>query len=530
MFNSKSLDYIEDFPEMIEKYISEISKLKNDKKFKTFTNEMKNKVIGELSEMRSIYDFNPNIAKDTFAKHPLSQYDTLIGYINNEYSDSSKTPIERSKSLRTKRKNMKCPECGKTLHMNRDIMLCKCGYQSEYKVTSINNNICSDNSKHTYKQLDAILGLKRPPSNITKIVMYIAIWLTDYSYIYKWLCNSTKKTKKDFETPLIEWMNKYYNITGIKITNAFFYTKPKERIPENSIDSNLFKLFMDEFYTMTERCKNISKNYVSNMEQLDFDNKIKIMREYVKSKGITFPSLDEVFTFNKTQYEVGQFFNNARLTVDNDDSLKSELNKIFKTDITFPGLMFDFNVFYPKGENIPRKYNYQQDYIYILHYTFNVPYIEMSMSDREEICSIILKFNNFYKNEFFTNNEKRCNSPLYCCSLSCLLDLPYFRKYKDILNIIPSKDKGTSNLIKNTWFKFMQKNPELIKQYTNNTDITKSNQIMEYSGINNFEIELKKAQSIIELEDEENRNKSDINVLPVFSDDEEDNDTFNYFN
>jgi hypothetical protein len=215
-------------------------------------------------------------------------------------------------------------------------------------------------------------------------------------------------------------------------------------------------------------------------------------------------------------YGIGAFIWNTRLIANENNEIKKAVDSIYGRNITFPGLMFDFNQFYPKGENIPRKYNYQQEFIYILHYTFNVPYITMSMNDREEICSIILKFNNYYKNEFYNNNEKRCNSPLYCCTLSCLLDIPYFRKYKSILDILPLKDKGTSNLIKNTWFKFLQSNPELFKQY-NSTSVSfmNNNQIMEYNGkTNNFEIELKKSQYLAETKREELEASMELQMSP----------------
>jgi hypothetical protein len=47
-----------------------------------------------------------------------------------------------------------------------------------------------------------------------------------------------------------------------------------------------------------------------------------------------------------------------------------------------------------------------------------------------------------------------------------VLDLPCLSKYKEILTLIPMKDRSAYTNINTKWFKFINDNEEFIKQYT----------------------------------------------------------------
>jgi hypothetical protein len=127
--------------------------------------------------------------------------------------------------------------------------------------------------------------------------------------------------------------------------------------------------------------------------------------------------------------------------------------------------MFNFNEIYSQNENIPWKYNYQQEYAFIIHNAFNKPYVNILKSDKEDIVKIILKFNEYYKSEIYRECGKFTNAPLYCCSLISVLELPKLSKYKGILELIPLKERSTYTNINAKWFKFVNDNYDFIKQW-----------------------------------------------------------------
>lgn len=422
-----------------------------------------NNIYEKLLDIVEIANGNIVTAHEKFQALPISKYETFASYVyNNDINMISlrKGCNERTKMLRAKRKETNCPECSHPLTIIDGAVICHgCGYTSDIKGSVPNTRSSSDSSKHTYKQLDAITGVKKPPANITKIINYISIWLTDLKFIYAWLVNNNR---------LQNWMKKYAQITDEHISLSFF-NRVVERKPENMLDCDLFKLFTDEFYILLENARRYSKMKSSNMEALSKDEIVSIFKQYITENGINkIPDITETFKFNNIKYEIGLYVTSLSLRYDSPEgSVKYEIEKLFGRSLTLPGLMFNFNDVYEQSDNVPKRYNYSQEYIYCIHNTFQTPYINIPPQDKEAIVNLILKFNAYYKKEAYKKSGKECNAPLFCCSLACVLtQLPYFHRYREALKFVPTKDRGTSSHIKSEWFRFTCNNPDLIKQYS----------------------------------------------------------------
>lgn len=415
-------------------------------------------------------------AHELYQNLPISKYESFSSYVyNNDINMITlrKGSNERTKMLRAKRKETNCPECSHPLTIINGAAVCQaCGYTSDIKGSVPNTRSSSDSSKHTYKQLDAITGIKKPPANITKIINYISLWLTDLKYIHAWLVSNNR---------LQTWMKKYRQITCDSISLSFF-NRVIERKPENMWECDVYKLFTDELYALLENAKRYSKIKSSNMEALSREEIINIFREYARENKNKIPDITETFKYGGVKYEIGAYVSRLGLIYSSpEDGIKNEIEKVLGRSLTFPGLMFNFNDVYGQSDNVPKRYGFGQEYIYITHATFNVPFINIPPQDKDAIIQLILKFNNYYKKESYTRTGKECNAPLFCCSLTCvLMQLPYFHRYRDALKFVPTKDKGTSSHIKSEWFKFTCNNPDIVKPYmVANNEVVKNDVITE---------------------------------------------------
>lgn len=416
----------------------------------------------KLQDILDVIEGNLILARKQFQELSISKYDSFSNYVYNtdiEMIELRKGNNERTKTLRAKRKCNICPECKHKLHIMDNTQVChECGYTHDLKSSVPNTRASSDNSKHTYKQLDAITGVKKPPANISKISQYISVWLTDLKFIYKWLVSNNK---------LNTWIQKYNYITDENI-NISYFNNIIERNVNNMYSYNVYKLFTDELFLLLENAKRYSKLKSSNMETLKPEEILTIFRKYIATNK-NVPTSTIMFEYEGTEYEIGLYINSLKLKYNVPEThIKNDIEKLFNEEITLPGLMFNFNEVYDQSENVPKKYNFTQEYIFCIHETFNVPYIDITPQDKDTIVNLILNFNNFYKNETYKKTGKECNAPLFCCSLSCLItQLPYFHKYKSTLNLIPIKDKGTASHIKAQWFKFVCNNQEMFSMYNN---------------------------------------------------------------
>lgn len=450
------------FTRKIEGLLSEIDNFKKEHTdlWKPEYRELKNSLITILS----VIENNPIDADANFQELPISKYDSFTNYVYNRDINcitSIKGNNERTKTLRARRKNNECPNCGNPLALSCGTASCAhCGYVNEMKTSSQSSHLASNNTKHIYKQLDALTGMRKIPSNIVKVIDFVTVWLTDLHYIYDWL-NSNGGAR------YTQWLNKYKKLTA-ECINATFFDRIIERKPENMWEYNIFKLFTDELYMMLEYATRYSNEKNSNMESLNDEMIVEIVKAFaLKYKRL--PVITEEFKFEGKRYEIGLYMNSLSLlhTVP-EDHIKVKLERLLGCDLTMPGLMFNYREVYKKSENPPKRYCYQQEYSWIINRVFHVPFIDMPSTDREAIASIIFKFNDYYKNKAFVKQEKGCNSPLYCCTITCVFNLPYFQKYRDALKFVAVKDKGTASNIKREFFNFENDNAEFLRPYQTN--------------------------------------------------------------
>lgn len=440
-------------------------------------------MLMELENILTLIEFNPVSADKRYNDMIISKYDNFQTYVyNNDINalDVIKCNTERTKTLRAKRKNIPCPNCGGKMNPSDLGYTCdSCDYSQEHKPGGHTNRTVSNNTKHICKQLDALTGARKAPANIVKIIDYIIIWLTEPHYIMNWLksredeVETDKKTKRvTKQTAIQKWMKKYSTYTGNLINEAFFM-KNIPRDPSSMMDYNVFKLFMDEFYAMLEYAHRCSMEAESTMSGMNEDEVFEIFKEYAEKNQYKVPGISDSYTDSKgISWDVGRYVNMLSLNA-SDINIKKRLEKLFertlimknKTSLTIPGLMFNYKEVYTRLEVPPKKYCYQQEYSWIMNRTFHTPFVSMDKHDKDAIVDIILRFNEYYKDRVSKQEDKTCNSPLYCCTIICVINLPYFQKYQNALKYVPVKDNTTIASIKKAFFEFELKNLDYIKPF-----------------------------------------------------------------
>jgi len=465
----------------------------------------------DLEEVLSINEGNYQEAEDKYNKIIISKHESFDNYVrqeNHTMENKLRGNNIRVKLSRAKRKFKKCPMCNSNLDARDATYVCKkCDYTTDIKPTKTKTNVRSNDNIYIHKQLANMTGLKKPPANISKIIPYISIWLTEMKYIHEWLTFKDKYTEGYY----LDWKKKLVKTAGInrsiivdtindELSTAIiddgrtvftnndgltmftgFSSIVIERTEDNMFNCEIFKVFTDELYKMLEYAKNCSKVDVSNMYSLDDKVIIEIFANYIKKFPGKVPGLDESFN----DYEVGHYINELSLTIDK-SFVKDELEKLFKCSLTIPGLMFNFKDVYAVNENVPQCYNYIQEFPYIIHETFKVPYATIPPRVKEQMVELISLFNNYHKN---TNDGKSSNSPLLCCTLENILDFPYFNEYKSaIMKFLQRKDKNTISIIKARFFQFTNDNIEYLKQFQIIEDkpIEESKQLDDTINVNDF--------------------------------------------
>ena len=452
-------EYNMEFQKRIQTFLTDMTEFK-----KTHSNlwqDYYDDIVDELDEIASMVEENPIEANNSFQALPISKYENFSAYVfNNDINalQTIKGTNERTKTLRAKRKKNDCPVCGHQLKLSDAGAICSnCGYVGSSKSTVPNTRQTSNNNKHIFKQLDALTGTHKAPQNISKIIDYISLWLTDLRYIYNWLNSNGAKRYN-------QWVKKYQQLTDETINPTFFNrTIPRE--PNFMWEYNTYKLFTDELYAMLEDATRYSNESNSNLTGMPDDFIIIVFTKFCEQFK-RLPTISETIDYDGKTWEIGLFINNISLLYEvPDDHIKSKLEALIGFSLTLPGLMFNYKQVYKKSENPPKKYCYQQEYCWITNRTFHTSFVDINKQDKEAIANLIIKFNDYYKEQAYTSSDKTCNSPLYCCTIICVINLPYFQKYKRVLNFIPVKDKSTAAHIRKKFFDFEISHPDLIEPY-----------------------------------------------------------------
>lgn len=443
-----------EFVKTIQDYIVQGELIKN--KFPHIWSPEYDELIEKLKNINNIAILDEFNAQSKFRSLGISKFNTFGDYIKSVDINTSK--IKFNNHHKIVQKKLICRHCGSSqITITKEgIYVCKkCGSEIVSKGnTQLLAKETIDTSKHIVKQLNTLTGRINPPTALNKILPYLEIWFIERKYIKDYLI---------YVNQLEHWKNKYLFLSGETIDDSYF-DEIVERKPESLCSYKIFKLYTDTFYEMTNLIKTYS-SFSNNMSILQEDEILEICRAYYNDNQ-RMPSNNEIYEYKGIKYEIGKYIiSKMFVDINSKTSIKQNLNDIFKTNIRMPGLMFDYSKVYG-SDNIPKKFTYQQNYIFIIHKIYNIEYYNILESDKQIICDIMMKFNAFVKDVKSKQSGKNHNSCLWQISLLYVFELPWFRCYKDIIKILPIKISNTTTGIGEMWTKFKITNHEYISKYT----------------------------------------------------------------
>lgn len=445
----------------------------------------------ELDEIHLILDENEDDAQSMFQEMDCSRYDTFKQYQQNTdptMIKSASFTMETTKVMRSKRGITKCPHCNIPLVFFDDSTYgcTNCNFEAPRTYSTPNTKLNINNTKHIIKQIDSLCGQKKIPIAINKIINYIEAWLTDLHYLYNWLT---------FSNGLNDFRILYQQLMDTVIDSSWFDRK-LVRTPTNRWPFKVYKIIMDEFYKMNELARRLMNAGTSDIITLDTETQKKVIDEWLKN-NTTVPTNDDVVTMEtdkgKHVYTIGRFFDMIlyKPSMKQSDIYTYIIERFSGTvedfepnKLTIGGLMFDFNDVYKFNEGIPKKYNYGQEYFIISNYVFNIPFIEINNNDKDNLLDIIVAFNNYYKRNIVKMNGNKNNSPLFGCTLICIIKtFSYFHKYKEIIYNLPNKyiDSQTMDTIAMYWHLFLIENPDYYVKYNTRLELGSEERIDEDS-------------------------------------------------
>jgi len=450
-------------------------------------------LVAQLHEIKDLSNVDMPGASDRFSELGILKTGTFGDYIKtkNVKAVGCKFGTVQKQAKRKK----KCPQCECTEtewdSVNNIYICSNCKStvgkkQNSQLVTKDTNN----ESKHISKQLNIISGtINNPPAHVLKVMPFIIKWFNEKQHLLKWLKYTNTYTK---------FINHYYKEIGEKIDEEWF-NQPVIQGLEHLCTYVEFKMICDEFYKLTLMVSEFN-NFNSNISLLPDEQQIEICKRYYE-KYKRLPARDEIFEcnlneiqnknkdktnnkksedINNKKYEIGKYIIHHMINdINSKTELKQHIEEIFNTKILLPGLIFEFiDVCGAKG-NILKKYNYQQNYIFIIKQVYDVSLPQIVEADRQKIVELMIDFNRYVK-EIKSNEEesKNHNACLWQVVLSLILSLHYYRCYADIINVLPTKSISTSLGIKENWSNYLIHNYDRLKFYitTLRTKVEKTSQ------------------------------------------------------
>ena len=496
-------DYIEDsdmedlprteFVNKIENYYATIMKYKDEHKNEDgYWKDEYDNIVKQFEELLNIAEYNWMDAKQMIENIECFKFDNFQQYIYNHDIRNTKhikgTDI-RPKTIRRKRSNL-CPrckiECKPTKEM--DTLKCpNCGYEIMKNKAGVPDNVING-EKHIRKHYDKLIGCSKIPASLSKILPYLTIWLTEWKHIRDWLV---------FSNRFDNFVFRYQQRSG-KLLHYENFDVVLQRDDSNRMPFDVYELFTEEFYKMTELMSKTNKKTSNVIGTDEFIMELvgyAMQTVYKQPLIYSFKDIaDETTTviYNGIEYNVGIYFNKLSLVYDYDEHhIKYKLvNKYCfnKVDcLVFPGLMFNFNELFTTSQNIPKSFIYAENYNKIMYEVFHSTFAIISNSDIKILIQLHLKFNEYYKQHVQKTGKKKntkTNSPLFVVVFKCIVStFKHFHKYIPVLNHIPHRitESITKNEIDNLWLQFMSlpENKELYDLYDNDMDENETNDDMK---------------------------------------------------
>jgi len=417
-------------------------------------------IVATLQNIRAIYEFDPSRASNDFRALNISHYNSFGDYIKSK--NVAAAGCKFSTTMKQTRQKKCCPTCQSTqfeYDSASGIYICsKCNTniskkQNNQLITKDTNN----ESKHIVKQINIISGkLNNPPAQVIKIMPFINEWFTNKQHIFEWL---------QFSGRYQAFLDKYYEEEKVRIDASFFSTPIKYGI-ENLCSYAVFKMFTDEFYALTDRVKNYN-TFNSNILRLPIDQQLGICQWYVQNFGQTLPPEDYTVQFDNEVYELGTYIVYWKINdIHFKNPIHQQLNQIFNQNIILPGLIFEYPEICGAKGKILQKYNYQQNYIFIIKDVYKIELTPIIEEDKQKIIEIMLDFNNFVKHlKSQESTGAKHNACLWQVVLMLVLKMPYYRCYSNIIPILPIKSIITTLEIQEYWSFYRIMNKAKLKPY-----------------------------------------------------------------
>ena len=538
------------FINKLNEYIESIDKYKSTykKELSKYWKPAYAKIEKDLKSLLNLCEFNWLDAKKKYETFKCVHYDNFSQFVFNtdlKNMKHIKGNSVRSKTLRRKRSN-KCPKCNKECDITNDpnILKCSiCGYEIMKDKSGTPDNMIN-NEKYMRKQLDKLIGLTKLPNSIVKLLPYLTIWVTEWKHIREWLLYSRRYD--DFIDHYVKRTNKY--LTYDKFDQVI------ERTEANKMTFTVYELFIEEFYKLTEVCQTTARKQMTMiLDDNDILNMISLYLEKLRKRKFTsvndLPDESYFIDYNGRNYALGIYLNKLSLLVKYDEHhIKYKIVKQFCANgedcIRFPGLLFNFEEVFGLKDNIPRSFNYSENYNKIMNEIFHSKFTTIPFCDINKIIDILLRYNDYYKKNVKKVGKKKdtkTNSPLFVCTIKCIVsDFAYFNKYVDILEQTPHRitESTTKNEIDRLWHKFItsEENKDLLEIYDNvDNDANKSLQEQKDNSndaINFFDFKLNEDKTKDKKEsrqdnEEENEEYKQDNETDA---EEKQTDNENYYN
>lgn len=406
------------FLDSIDQYKDSVSTYDNEALWNDYYESLR-------SSVEDIYlsiDDNYIDAINSFRELEVSNFVSFKDYVINTNTTAKKIlrgNLARIKSTRSPRGDVIKCRCGGNYQLAGTEYICnKCGNRRSYDKKMPGSSHKQNMDKHISKQLDIISGVKNLPNNVQVLKPYLIKWLTEKCWLKEWLSYGNA-------------VDTFCKLMHIK---EEWFDEPVIRDPEHKYPYTQYASIVNEFFSMFELCNSINMISDSNMYSLPEEQRVEICRDYFNEFN-KIPDRLAVFE----GYQIGSYITKLHNIYDK-SPLEQEICKIFNSNLKVGGLMFNFAEIRKQISAPPKKFNLSSIYTDMSHLCFNVQYIPIVPNDKIAIESIIKEFNKYYKNK---QEEEKCgkfNSPLFFCTLYCIIKkLKYFRKYEALLSIIPDK-------------------------------------------------------------------------------------------
>ena len=469
----------QEFVVNIDNFIASIEKYKKDysKDMAMYWRPEYAVLEEKFHEIRDTIEYNWMDAKEKADKLSCFKFENFAQYVFNTDLKNTKhikgTSV-RAKTLRRKR-DSKCPNCKIECIITNDVNILKCpvcGHEIVKEKVGIPDNVVN-NEKHIRKQLDKLVGLTKIPNNVRKLLPSLTIWLTEWWHIRDWLLYSRRYD---------DFVNHYSTRTGKHINMDKFETT-LARTEDNKMQFCVYEIFVEEFYKLTE----ISQTTARKSSNVNEPDKVvlELVGAYLKSINKEFfssfqelPDETTTFDYKGKTYSIGIFFGKLGLIPNYDKHhIKAKIVKKYCKDgkdcLTLPGLVYNYSDIFSLTDNIPRSFNYSENYNKIMNEVFHSRYSVIPPCDINKFVSILLRFNEYYKKNIDKQGKKKntkTNSPLFVCTIKCIITtFVYFNKYVDILEQTPHRitESVTKNEIDRLWIKFITEdaNKDLLELY-----------------------------------------------------------------